>query len=62
MTCLKLEFCGLHKNDQKFYPMCFGGQEIAKSKMSKVLVDTLYISHFVGVQNKAKSNFKMNIL
>ena len=30
MTFLKSEFCGLHKNDLKCYPMCFGGREIAK--------------------------------
>ena len=42
MIFLKSEFCGLHKNDQKFNPVCFGGGEIAKNKVSKVLVDTLY--------------------
>ena len=47
MTFLKSEFCGLQKNDQKFYPMCFGGREIAKNKVSKVLVDTLYQGEFV---------------
>ena len=40
-TFLKSEFCGLHKNDQNFYPRCFGGRDIAKNKVSKVLVDTL---------------------
>ena len=43
MTFFKSEFCGLHKNDLMCYPMCFGGREIAKNKVSKVLVDTLYV-------------------
>ena len=42
MTFLKSEFRGLHKNDKSFYPKCFGGREIAKNKVAKVLVDTLY--------------------
>ena len=43
MKILKSEFCGLHKNDNKFYSMCFEGREIAKNKVSKVLVHTLYV-------------------
>ena len=41
MTFFKSEFCGLQENDQKFYPICFGGREIAKNKVPNVLVDTL---------------------
>ena len=39
-TFLKSEFCGLLNNDQNIYPRCFGGREITKNKVSKVLVDT----------------------
>ena len=53
-TFLKSEFCGLRKDDQDFYPRCFGSREMAKNKVSKVIVDTLYIqgvprnlTHFV---------------
>ena len=42
-TFLKSEFCGLHKNVQNFYPRVLGGPEIAKNKVTKVLMDTLYI-------------------
>ena len=56
MTFLKSEFCGRQENYQKFYPMSFGGREIAKNKVSKVLVDTLYVSqsqlYFDYVKNK----------
>ena len=31
-TFLKSEFCGLHKNDQHFYPRCFGSREMAKKQ------------------------------
>ena len=41
-TFLKSEFCGLRKNDYNFYLRCFGSREIAKNKVSKVIVDTLY--------------------
>ena len=41
-TFLKSEFCGLRENDQHFYPRCFGSREMAKNKVSKVIVDTLY--------------------
>ena len=40
-TILRSEFCGHRKNNQNIYPRCFGGREIAKNKVSKVLVDTL---------------------
>ena len=33
---MKSEFCGLYKNDQKFYPMFFGVWQMAKNKVSKV--------------------------
>ena len=42
MTFFKSEFCGLQENGQHFDPMIFGGREIAKNKVPKVLVDTLY--------------------
>ena len=56
-TFLKSEFCGLRKNDYNFYLKCFGSREIAKNKVSKVIVDTLYdlfmtclrfVSHLLG--------------
>ena len=40
-TFLKSEFCGLRENDQHFHPRCFGSREMAKNKVSKVIVDTL---------------------
>ena len=31
-TFLRPEFCGLLKNGQNIYPLCFGGQKIARKK------------------------------
>ena len=53
-TFLKLKFCGVLKNSQNIYPRCFGGREITKNKVSKVLVDTLYI------KKKKSENWKIH--
>ena len=62
MTFLKWEFCGLHKNGQKFYPMCLGGWEIAKHKVSKVLVDTLYYQIKTGLGQNQPNHYNSDIL